>query len=66
MGFSAASLQKISCPANATRVAANGGTSLKLSAEEEALFMEEDDEDDGLDDEELDALEARMSAAAVK
>ncbi len=47
-------------------MATNGGTSLKLSAEEEALFMEEDDEDDDLDDEELDALEARMSAAAVK
>ena len=53
-------------PTTATGAATNGGTSLKLSAEEEALFMEGDDEDDDLDDEELDALEARMSAAAVK
>ncbi|CAL8468173.1 g7712 [Coccomyxa elongata] len=65
-GSGAAATSSSNGPANATGVATNGGTSLKLSAEEEALFMEEDDEDDDLDDEELDALEARMSTAAVK
>ncbi len=61
------------CPAclrtgpSATAAGTNG-SALHLSAEEEALFTgdTDDDEDDDLDDNELDALEASLAGASVK
>ena len=47
--------------------AATNGTALHLSAEEEALFTEDlDEEDDDMDDTELDALEASLTGANIQ
>ena len=46
------------------------GTALHLSAEEEALFTEDTDEDEeqeeDIDDSELDALEASLAGSGIK
>jgi len=59
-------MHALGCAGLPSAAATNGGTALKLSAEDEALFTEDlDDEDDDLDDAELDALEAQVSAAQL-
>ena len=55
------------CVGPSSTDAGANGTALHLSAEEEALFTgDTDDEDDDLDDNELDAMEASLAGASVE